>query len=109
MLDTMRQMESHLLMRHYDGFLKRAVCGGAFSSDAAVVEAKIVLKTEQDLALMRPACVIAQTVLDEVCEFIQPASRAGRSTSMPLDDAPLRSEERVSWGIKVSPLPVHLG
>ncbi|HXJ59490.1 MAG TPA: type I methionyl aminopeptidase, partial [Verrucomicrobiae bacterium] len=33
---------------------------------------KIVLKTEQDLALMRPACVIAQTVLDEVCEFIQP-------------------------------------
>ena len=23
MLDTMRQMESHLLMRHYDGFLKK--------------------------------------------------------------------------------------
>ena len=22
MLDTMRQMESHLMMRHYDGFLK---------------------------------------------------------------------------------------
>jgi preprotein translocase subunit SecY len=23
MLDTMRQMETHLLMRHYDGFLKK--------------------------------------------------------------------------------------
>ncbi len=23
MLDTMRQIESHLLMRHYDGFLKK--------------------------------------------------------------------------------------
>jgi preprotein translocase subunit SecY len=23
MLDTMRQVESHLLMRHYDGFLKK--------------------------------------------------------------------------------------
>jgi preprotein translocase subunit SecY len=23
MLDTMRQMESHLMMRHYDGFLKK--------------------------------------------------------------------------------------
>ncbi len=23
MLDTMRQVESHLLMRHYDGFMKR--------------------------------------------------------------------------------------
>jgi methionyl aminopeptidase len=32
----------------------------------------IILKTERDLALMRPACVIAQTVLDEVCDFIQP-------------------------------------
>jgi methionyl aminopeptidase len=32
----------------------------------------IVLKTEQDLALMRPACELAQTVLDEVCEFVQP-------------------------------------
>ena len=32
----------------------------------------IVLKSEQDLALMRPACVLAQTVLDEVCEHIQP-------------------------------------
>jgi len=31
-----------------------------------------LLKNERDLALMRPACVLAQTVLDEVCEFIQP-------------------------------------
>ena len=29
MLDTMRQMESHLLMRHYDGFLKGGGSGGA--------------------------------------------------------------------------------
>ena len=36
------------------------------------LKSKIVLKTERDLALMRPACVLAQTVLDEVCEFIQP-------------------------------------
>ncbi|HEX4646661.1 MAG TPA: preprotein translocase subunit SecY, partial [Verrucomicrobiae bacterium] len=28
MLDTMRQMESHLLMRHYDGFLKTGRGGG---------------------------------------------------------------------------------
>ena len=32
----------------------------------------VVLKSERDLALMRPACVLAQTVLDEVCDFIQP-------------------------------------
>ena len=28
MLDTMRQMETHLLMRHYDGFLKKGRLGG---------------------------------------------------------------------------------
>jgi methionyl aminopeptidase len=36
------------------------------------LKAMTVLKNERDLALMRPACVLAQTVLDEVCEFIQP-------------------------------------
>ncbi len=30
LLDTMRQMESHLLMRHYDGFLKRGRIKGRF-------------------------------------------------------------------------------
>jgi methionyl aminopeptidase len=33
---------------------------------------RVVLKTEKDLALMRPACMLAQTVLEELCEFIQP-------------------------------------
>src|SRR6266536_646400 len=33
---------------------------------------RILLKTDQDLALMRPACALAQTVLDEVCHFIEP-------------------------------------
>jgi len=28
MLDTMRQIESHLLMRHYDGFLKKGKIRG---------------------------------------------------------------------------------
>jgi methionyl aminopeptidase len=32
----------------------------------------IVLKTERDLTLMRPACALAQTVLDEVSDFIEP-------------------------------------
>ncbi len=32
----------------------------------------VVLKNERDLALMRPACVLAQTVLDEVCDFVRP-------------------------------------
>ncbi|HVV02156.1 MAG TPA: preprotein translocase subunit SecY [Verrucomicrobiae bacterium] len=31
LLDTMRQMESHLLMRHYDGFLKKGKLRGRFS------------------------------------------------------------------------------
>ncbi|HEX4342581.1 MAG TPA: preprotein translocase subunit SecY [Verrucomicrobiae bacterium] len=31
MLDTMRQMESHLMMRHYDGFLKKGKMRGRFS------------------------------------------------------------------------------
>src|SRR5262245_37088854 len=39
---------------------------------AGWLKSMVVLKTEQDLALMRPACVLAQTVLDEVCEFIRP-------------------------------------
>jgi preprotein translocase subunit SecY len=30
MLDTMRQIESHLLMRHYDGFLKKGKMRGRF-------------------------------------------------------------------------------
>jgi preprotein translocase subunit SecY len=30
MLDTMRQMESHLMMRHYDGFLKKGKIKGRF-------------------------------------------------------------------------------
>jgi preprotein translocase subunit SecY len=29
LLDTMRQMESHLLMRHYDGFLRGGRGGGS--------------------------------------------------------------------------------
>jgi len=28
MLDTMRQVESHLLMRHYDGFLRKGKLRG---------------------------------------------------------------------------------
>lgn len=32
----------------------------------------IVLKTERELALMRPACALAQAVLDEVADFIRP-------------------------------------
>ena len=32
LLDTMRQMETHLLMRHYDGFLKKGKLRGRFSS-----------------------------------------------------------------------------
>jgi preprotein translocase subunit SecY len=31
LLDTMRQMETHLLMRHYDGFLKKGRLRGRFS------------------------------------------------------------------------------
>ncbi len=32
----------------------------------------IVIKSDQDLALMRPACELAQTVLEEVCDFVKP-------------------------------------
>jgi preprotein translocase subunit SecY len=32
LLDTMRQMETHLMMRHYDGFLKKGKLRGKFSS-----------------------------------------------------------------------------
>jgi len=32
----------------------------------------IILKTERDLELMRPACAVAATVLNEVAAFIQP-------------------------------------
>ncbi|HXG47701.1 MAG TPA: type I methionyl aminopeptidase [Methylomirabilota bacterium] len=36
----------------------------------------IILKTERDLAAMRPACRLARRILDEVCGWIQP----GRTT-----------------------------
>jgi methionyl aminopeptidase len=39
---------------------------------AGWLKSMITVKTARDLALMRPACVIAQTVLDEVCDFIRP-------------------------------------
>ena len=32
----------------------------------------IILKSERDLEAMRPACVVARSVLDDVSEFIQP-------------------------------------
>src|ERR1043166_7946041 len=32
----------------------------------------IILKSERDLEAMRPACVVASTILDEVAAFIQP-------------------------------------
>src|SRR5258708_13736896 len=37
----------------------------------------IVLRNEQDLEAMRPACAVARTVLDEVSEFIQPGRTTG--------------------------------
>jgi len=78
MLDTMRQMESHLLMRHYMDFLKRA--GSRAVSKLAPVRRRtysrgrkmIILKTERDLEAMRPACEVASTILEEVGAFIQP-------------------------------------
>ncbi len=30
LLDTMRQVESHLMMRHYDGFLRKGKLRGRF-------------------------------------------------------------------------------
>ena len=38
----------------------------------------IPLKTERELVFMRPAGVIAQTILDEVSEFIQPGITTGQ-------------------------------
>jgi methionyl aminopeptidase len=35
-------------------------------------KAMIILKSERDLEAMRPACIVASTVLDEVAAFIQP-------------------------------------
>jgi len=32
----------------------------------------IILKNERDLGAMRPACVVASTVLDEIASFVQP-------------------------------------
>jgi methionyl aminopeptidase len=32
----------------------------------------IILKSQRDLEAMRPACVVARTVLDEISDFIQP-------------------------------------
>ena len=73
MLDTMRQMESHLLMRHYDGFLKKGrLRGGSSAGPRGRVAMMIILKTERDLEAMRPACAVAGAVLDEVAAFIQP-------------------------------------
>src|SRR5690349_2184350 len=34
--------------------------------------AMIILKNERDLEAMRPACIVARTVLDEISDFIQP-------------------------------------
>ena len=86
MLDTMRQMESHLLMRHYDGFLKKGRIKGRFYAAGAVCRSyppvagkMIILKTERDLEAMRPACEVASTVLEEVAAFIQPGVTTRRS------------------------------
>jgi methionyl aminopeptidase len=66
----------------------------------------VVLKSEQDLALMRPACVLAQTVLDEVCDFVRPGV-----TTRQLDE--FAAERIRSYGAKSAFLgyrkyPCHL-
>jgi len=37
MLDTMRQVETHLIQRHYDGFLRKGRVRGGFTGRAAYV------------------------------------------------------------------------
>lgn len=60
----------------------------------------ILLKTERDLELMRPACAIAAAVLDEVCRFIAPGL-----TTKQVDDY---AAERIrSYGARSAFLGYH--
>ena len=53
MLDTMRQVESHLLMRHYDGFLKKGrIRGRSTSANVALGEAASDKSVMQLVAIM---------------------------------------------------------
>jgi len=49
----------------------------------------IVLKTERDLEAMRPACIVARRVLDEVADWIQPGM-----TTREIDDY---GAARIKW------------
>ena len=125
LLDTMRQMESHLLMRHYDGFLKKGRVRGPVLSrwawrpmvchkhlGARILWLELKSKSEEDLKSMRPAGVVAATVLDDIAAFIQPGI-----TTRQVDefaggtDSRLRRQERVSrvplGNAGVPPFPCH--
>lgn len=51
---------------------KRGRSVGASNGVGSGGREMIILKSERDLEAMRPACMVARTVLDEVSEFIQP-------------------------------------
>ena len=50
----------------------------------------IILKSERDLEAMRPACVVACTVLNEVAAFIQPGLTT-RNDPPAISSAPLKA------------------
>jgi methionyl aminopeptidase len=66
----------------------------------------IILKSERDLALMRPACALAQTVLDEVCDFIQPGVTTKQIDQFAADRIKVRGAKSAFLGYRK--YPCHL-
>ena len=60
----------------------------------------MILKSERDLELMRPACAVAGTVLEEIAAFIKPGvDDAARWTSLPRRESSRTARRARFWAI----------
>jgi Xaa-Pro aminopeptidase len=74
-LDTLQQIESHLLMRHYDGLLNSGRVHGnqvVFLLIKYFLVMKIFLKTEDEIELMYKANQLVGKTLGELAKHIKP-------------------------------------
>ena len=71
-LDTLQQVESHLLMRHYDGLLKSGRIKRSLRRSWRLLIRMIYLKTDEEIELMRAANQLVGKTLGELAKHIAP-------------------------------------
>lgn len=71
-LDTLQQIESHLMMRHYDGLMKSGKIKGRSGALLKRIQVMIYLKTDEEIELMRESNLLVGMTLGEMAKWIAP-------------------------------------